>query len=65
MYAEVGDKLVREGERTEFGEQLGVVVEVRGNAGRPPYLVRSPDGRESVMFPDPGVFVMKGNHIEV
>jgi len=65
MYAEIGDTLVREGERTQFGERLGVVVEVRGNAGRPPYLVRSPDGREALLYPDPGVFVMSGNQIEV
>ena len=66
MYAEVGDRLVKEGLRTGLGERIGVIVEVRNNNGSPPYLVRwDADGHESLLFPEPDTFVMRGNNIEV
>ena len=66
MYAEVGDRLVREGLRTGLGERIGVVVEVRNSDGSPPYLVKwDTDGHESLLFPEPDTFVMRGKNIEV
>ena len=66
MYAEVGDRLVRDGLQTGLGQQLGVIVEVRNSDGSPPYLVKwDSDGHESLHHPEPGTFVMRGNRIEV
>ncbi len=66
MYAEVGDRLVQGGLDTGLGRRLGVVVEVRNGDGSPPYLVRwDDDGHESLLFPEAGTFVMRGNNIEV
>jgi Domain of unknown function (DUF1918) len=66
MYAEIGDRLVKEGLRTGLGERIGVIVEVRNSDGSPPYLVKwDSDGHESLLFPEPDTFVMRGNNIEV
>jgi hypothetical protein len=66
MYAQVGDRLVREGLRTGLGEHIGVVVEVRNSDDSPPYLVRwDSDRHESLLSPEPDTFVMRGNNIEV
>jgi len=66
MYAEIGDRLVKEGLRTGLGERIGVIVEVRNVDGSPPYLVKwDSDGHQSLLFPEPDTFVMRGNNIEV
>jgi len=33
------------------GDREAVIIKVRSQDGRPPYLVRWPDGRENVFFP--------------
>ena len=38
-------------------DHLGQIVEVRGPDGQPPYLVRHPDGHESLVFPGPDAVV--------
>ncbi len=54
MYAEVGDQLIGRGRGPSYGEILGVIVEVRGWGGAPPYLVRWCDSEEESLFhPDP------------
>ena len=58
MYATVGDRIVvrsmHEGERDRDGE----VLEVRGTAGAPPYLVRwSDDGHTSLLFPSSDAYI--------
>ncbi len=66
MYAEVGDRLVKDGLQAGLGQQLGVIVEVRNSDGSPPYLVQwDADGTESLHYPEPGTFVMRGRNIEV
>jgi hypothetical protein len=66
MYAEIGDRLVKEGLRTGLGERIGVIVEVRNSDGSPPYLVKwDPNGHESLLYPEPDAFVMRRNSIEV
>jgi hypothetical protein len=57
MKASVGDRIVigthRVGQMRD-----GVVVEVRGTDGGPPYVVRwSSDGHESVFYPGPDATV--------
>jgi uncharacterized protein DUF1918 len=50
---------VRQSQDTESANarRLGEIVEVRGTAGAPPYLVRFPDGRETLVFPGPDCVV--------
>jgi len=54
MRAQVGDELVVRG--LHVGDQVrkGVIVEVRGGEGSPPYLVRWSDGHESSFYPSVG-----------
>jgi len=66
MYAEVGDRLVTEGFKAGHGDRIGRVLEVRNNDGTPPYLVRwDGDRHESLAYPGPDTFVMRGDNIEV
>jgi hypothetical protein len=51
MRAAVGDRILVHGRTVGSGEQHGEIVEVRGEQGRPPYLVRFTDGHEGLVFP--------------
>lgn len=51
MHATVGDRIQVHGRTVGAGEQQGEIVEVRGEDGTPPYLVRFSDGHEGLVFP--------------
>ncbi|GAA1605637.1 DUF1918 domain-containing protein [Kribbella sancticallisti] len=51
MQADVGDKIHVRGRKVGNHDRLGEVLEVRGENGAPPYLVRFDDGHESLVFP--------------
>ena len=51
MRAEVGDELVVRGRHVGDADREGVIIEIHGNGGTPPYLVRWEDGHESVFSP--------------
>lgn len=52
MRAAVGDRLVIKGHRVGEHDRDAEVLEVRGEKGGPPYLVRwSDDGHEGLVFP--------------
>ena len=52
MKAKVGDELVIEGHRVGEHVRTGEILEVRGDDGGPPYLVRWDDsGHETLLFP--------------
>lgn len=51
MRAAVGDRILVHGRTVGAGEQHGEIVEVRGDDGAPPYLVRFTDGHEGLVFP--------------
>jgi len=53
MKAQVGDHLVQESGRVDTPRRIGVITEVHGSDGAPPYQVRWPDGHESLVFPGP------------
>jgi hypothetical protein len=53
MQATVGQRLHIHGRNVGSGDDLAEILEVRGEGGQPPYLVRYPDGHESVIFPGP------------
>ncbi|WP_299559201.1 DUF1918 domain-containing protein [uncultured Mycolicibacterium sp.] len=59
MQANVGDWLVVKGSSTDRPEQHGVIVEVRGPNGAPPYVVRwDRDDHVSTVFPGPDAIVL-------
>ncbi len=51
MKAQVGDELVVKGAHVGDVQRRGVIIEVHGQDGAPPYLVRWSDGHESSFFP--------------
>ncbi len=61
MRAQVGEHLLIHGKKVGVVEVAAEIVEVRGGEGAPPYLVRFPDGHESLMFPGPDCVV---KHVE-
>lgn len=55
MKARVGDMIVIKGHRLDEPDRTGEIVEVGGEDGAPPYLVRwdDTDGRSHFFFPGP------------
>lgn len=51
MRATVGDQLHMRGRTVGTQDRFGEVIEVRGEDGAPPYLVRFPDGHETLIYP--------------
>jgi len=51
MQAKVGDRLVIEGRTDHDSRREGEVIEVRGEDGGPPFLVRWSDGHEGLTYP--------------
>lgn len=58
MQAKVGDRLVIEGRTADIKRREAEVIEVRGEDGGPPFLVRYPDGHEGLVFPGPDAHVV-------
>jgi hypothetical protein len=54
MKAHVSDELVVKGRHVGDQDRRGVIIEVRGEDGGPPYLVRWSDGHESSFYPSTG-----------
>ncbi len=57
MQATVGDRLHFRGKVVGVPDHSAVVIETRGEAGTPPYVVRYDDGHETVVFPGPDCWV--------
>jgi hypothetical protein len=57
VQAQVGDQLVVEGKHVGDPRREGEVVEVRGDDGGPPYLIRWSDGHEGLTWPGPDAHV--------
>ena len=58
MRAEVGDRLVIKGHNVGDHDRDGEVLEVHGDQGMPPWVVRwSDDGHEGLFFPGPDAAV--------
>ena len=57
MKAAVGDRIMVPGLHVGDATRCGEVIEVKGAAGEPPYLVRWDDGHEAVFVPGSGVRV--------
>jgi hypothetical protein len=51
MQAKVGDRLVMEGVHVGDRKRVGIISAVTHSDGSPPYTVRWPDGRETLVYP--------------
>ena len=60
MQAGVGDQLHVHGRTVGEADHVGEIIEVRGDSGNPPYLVRWDDGHEGLVFPGPDAVVEPG-----
>jgi hypothetical protein len=54
MKAHQGDHIILAASHTDQPTRDGVVLEVKGANGEPPYLVRWADGHTGLMYPGPG-----------
>jgi hypothetical protein len=57
MRATVGDRLHVHGDVVGHADHTGEIIEVKGPAGTPPYLVRFDDGHQGLVFPGPDAVV--------
>ncbi len=57
MHAQIGERLLIHGKKVGTGDLVAEIVEVKGKDGGPPYLVRYPDGHETLMYPGPDCVV--------
>jgi len=58
MQAAVGDRIIIHGNKVGAADRHGVITEVKGHEGEPPYEVKFEDGHESLIFPG-GDFTIK------
>jgi hypothetical protein len=61
MEAAQGDRIIVHGRNVGSSDRHGVILEVRGQGGTPPYLVRFDDGHETIMYPGGDFAVERGN----
>lgn len=61
MRAQVGERLLFHGKKVGSADHAGAVLEVRGEDGGPPYLVRFDDGHEGLVFPGTDCQVLHTN----
>lgn len=57
MNAEVGDEVVVKGRHVADEDRQGTIIEIHGENGTPPYLIRWQDGHESLFFPSSDTLV--------
>jgi hypothetical protein len=58
MQASVGDQLVVESRTVDTPRREGEILEVQGEGGSPPYVVRWSDGHEGLVYPGPDAHVV-------
>jgi hypothetical protein len=62
MKAEVGDRLVKEGNRVGDPRRIGLITSLQHEDGTPPYMVRWLDNdHEALVFPGPDAHIDKGH----
>jgi hypothetical protein len=57
MQATVGDHLHIHSKSVGMADQKGLITEVRGTNGEPPYVVRFEDGHEGLIYPGPDTVI--------
>jgi Domain of unknown function (DUF1918) len=58
MEATIGDKICIHGSTVGHPDKHGEIIEVHGNGGEPPYMVRFPDGHTRLLFPGPDAVIV-------
>ena len=58
MFAKAGDRLVIPGHHVGESVRVAEILEVRGEDGAPPYVVRWSDGHEGLMVPGPDAHIV-------
>ncbi|HLT59933.1 MAG TPA: DUF1918 domain-containing protein [Microlunatus sp.] len=61
MHAGVGDELLVHGHKVGAASRRGKIIEVRGENGGPPYLVRYTDGHQGLVYPGPDCQVVRSD----
>lgn len=62
MQASIGDRIIIKGHHIGEAERDGEILEVRGEHGGPPYLIRWDDGHEGLFFPGPDAYIQHFAH---
>ena len=63
MHADVGDRLVIKGHHVGESDRKAEILEVHGDDGGPPFVVRwDDDGHEGLFFPGPDATVEPVHH---
>jgi hypothetical protein len=62
MCAQVGDRLVVRRHKVGEADRVAEILEIKGDGGGPPYVVRWSDGHVSLMFPGSDAFLEQGSH---
>jgi hypothetical protein len=62
MKAAIGDELTVRGRHPPGDDRHGEIIEVRGDDGGPPYVVRWLEGYESLFFPSANAAVTTVQH---
>ncbi|MCP9949357.1 DUF1918 domain-containing protein [Actinomadura madurae] len=57
MNGRIGDRLHVHGNVVGQPDRTGEIIEVRGEAGGPPYLVRFDDGHQTLVYPGPDAVI--------
>lgn len=65
LNAEVGDRLIIRGHRVGEPERDAEIIEVRGDDGGPPFMVRwAENGHESLVFPGSDAYIQHFDHLD-
>ncbi|MFJ9666446.1 DUF1918 domain-containing protein [Streptomyces sp. NPDC101219] len=54
----MGDRIPDHGSDGSDRGQLGEIIEVRGAGGGPPYVVRHPNGNQTLVYPGPNCVIL-------
>ncbi|HUR08289.1 MAG TPA: DUF1918 domain-containing protein [Nonomuraea sp.] len=58
MNATIGDRLLVHGNTVGERDRTGIIIEIKGSGGGPPYIVRFDDGHTGLVFPGPDAVVV-------
>ncbi|RYV51525.1 DUF1918 domain-containing protein [Pengzhenrongella frigida] len=64
MQATIGDRLHVHSRAVGQTGQLAEVIEIHGENGAPPYLVRYENGHEALVFPGPDCTIEHAKHAQ-
>ena len=62
MEAVIGDKICIHGNVVGHADRNGEIIEVHGDKGDPPYVVRFEDGHTRLVYPGPDAVIVPAQH---